>query len=101
MLYKLASKLSVPPSLADAAEKAANMLGNNPPADATNTPPKRDRASRVPMYRKNSMDELLPSTPEVDGKPVRSTKENAHIIRYGIGSWRVLSLLTPSLSSYP
>lgn len=81
MLYKLASKLSVPPSLADAAEKAANELGNNPPADATNTPPKRDRASRVPMYRKNSMDELLPSTPEVDGKPVRSTKENAHIIR--------------------
>lgn len=84
MLYKLASKLAVPPSLADAAEQAANELGNAPPADATNTPPKRERASRVPMYRKNSMDELLPSTPEVNNKPTRSTKENAHIARYGI-----------------
>ncbi|KAG8957293.1 hypothetical protein FRC00_004194 [Tulasnella sp. 408] len=81
MLYKLASKLAVPPSLADAAEEAANELGNAPPADATNTPPKRERASRVPMYRKNSMDELLPSTPEVNGKSTRSTKENAHIAR--------------------
>ncbi|KIO34722.1 hypothetical protein M407DRAFT_210099 [Tulasnella calospora MUT 4182] len=81
MLYKLASKLAVPPSLADAAEEAANELGNTPPADATNTPPKRARASRMPMYRKNSMDELLPSTPEVAGKPTRSTKENSHIAR--------------------
>ncbi|KAG8911731.1 hypothetical protein FRC01_005554 [Tulasnella sp. 417] len=84
MLYKLASKLAVPPSLADAAEEAAHELGNTPPVDATNTPPKRPRASRVPMYRTNSMDELLPSTPEVNGKPTRSTKENAHIARYGM-----------------
>ncbi|KAG9001663.1 hypothetical protein FRB90_011575, partial [Tulasnella sp. 427] len=81
MLHKLASKLALPPSFADAAEKAAKELGATPPADSTIAPPKRKRPSRAPMYRKNSMDELLPSTPEVEGKPARSTKENAHIIR--------------------
>ncbi|KAG8906800.1 hypothetical protein FRB99_006067 [Tulasnella sp. 403] len=76
MLYQLAAKRTLPPPMPSRA--SASNARHAPPVDATNSPQKdKTPASKVPLYRKNSMDDLLPApTP---GKGLKSTKENVAI----------------------